>query len=274
MPQRSRPDRGQLAPPDRRQLPAPDRDQLRVHGRLLERRPPARRPPKSGLLPDRRLLLAALGGLLNDARQIFRIWRRTRPFWGGLLVISGAGEILSSEQGPFQIVIHIGIQGLAGYLIPVTMLLCGVLLWFNPAQRAFYSLLSIVLALGSWITSNLGGFFIGMMLGIVGGALAIAWAADSDAQPLRWYRGNPQIMHAPRTLELVLRPAAALPAPARAELNSAAGRALCAEDVPDSADDQAAAASPEGTGTLGAITSGALTGVQEPTSPTTIAGET
>jgi Family of unknown function (DUF6114) len=233
-------------------------------------------------------LLGTLADSLSPVRQAFRIWRRTRPFWGGLLVTGGAGEILMSEHGPISLVIHIGIQGLAGYLIPVMMLLCGVLLWFNPAQRAFYSLLSIVLALGSWITSNLGGFFIGMLLGIVGGALAVAWAADSDAQPLRWYRGNPQIMHAPRTLELVLRPAAALPAPARAELNSAAGHALCAEDVPDSADDQPAAASPEGTGTLGAITSGAitsgattngttksgaLTGVQEPTSPTTIAGE-
>jgi hypothetical protein len=264
----------QRRPPDRGQLLAPERGQPKVQGRLLERRPTARRPPKRGLLPDRQRLLAALAGLLNDARQIFRIWRRTRPFWGGLLVISGAGEILSSEQGPFQLVIHVGIQGLAGYLIPVMMLLCGVLLWFNPAQRTFYSLLSIVLALGSWITSNLGGFFIGMMLGIVGGALAVAWATGSDDQPLRWYRGSPQIMHAPLALELVLRPAAALPAPARAELNSAAGHTFCAEDTPDSAADQSAITSPESTGTLGAITSGALTGVEDARSRTTIAGET
>jgi len=172
--------------------------------------------------------------LLSDARQIFRIWRRTRPFWGGLLVIAGAGEILSSEQGPFQIVIHIGIQGLAGYLIPVMMLLCGVLLWFNPTQRTFYSLLSIVLALGSWITSNLGGFFIGMMLGIVGGALAFAWAAGSDYQPLKWYRGNAQIVQAPLAVELVLRPPAALPAPVRAELSLTGGHTLSSEHTPDS----------------------------------------
>jgi len=218
-------------------------------------------------------LLAAVAGLLSDARQIFRIWRRTRPFWGGLLVITGAGEILSSEQGPFQIVIHIGIQGLAGYLIPVMMLLCGVLLWFNPAQRTFYSLLSIVLALGSWITSNLGGFFIGMMLGIVGGALAVAWATGSDDQPLRWYRGNPQIMHAPLALELVLRPTAALPAPVRAELSSAGGHALPCDHTPDPAADESAATSPDSIGALGAITSGTLTDVQEATSWSTTSGE-
>jgi hypothetical protein len=227
-----------------------------------------------GFLPDRRRLLAAIAALLSDARQVFRIWRRTRPFWGGLLVTAGAGEILSSEQGPFQIVIHIGIQGLAGYLIPVMMLLCGVLLWFNPAQRTFYSLLSIVLALGSWITSNLGGFFIGMMLSIVGGALAFAWATGSEYQPLRWHRGNPQIMQAPLTLELVLRPAPALPAPVRAELSSTGGHPLSPEHTSDSAADESATASPDSIGTLGAITSGALTGVQEATSWTTAAGGT
>jgi len=187
--------------------------------------------------------------LLSDARHAFRLWRRTRPFWGGLLVIAGAGEILSSEQGPFQIVIHIGIQGLAGYLIPVMLLLCGVLLWFNPAQRIFYSLLAIVLALGSWITSNLGGFFIGMMLGIVGGALALAWATNSDYQPLRWYRGNPEIVQAPLALELILRPTAALPPAGRApDSIEASGPNDLAVPV---------------TGALGLITSNVLTGAEE-----------
>jgi hypothetical protein len=152
---------------------------------------------------------------ISTARRGFRIWRRTRPFWGGLLVICGAGEILLSEQGPLSLVIHIGIQGLAGYLIPVMLLLCGVLLWFSPAQRPFYSLLAIVLALGSWVTSNLGGFFIGMLLGIVGAALAFAWATDPDEKPLRWFRGNPQVLQPSWGAELVLRPTATLPPPRR-----------------------------------------------------------
>jgi hypothetical protein len=161
-------------------------------------------------------LLRTLADSLSSARQAFRIWRRTRPFWGGLLVTGGAGEILMSEHGPISLVIHIGIQGLAGYLIPLMLLLCGVLLWFNPAQRAFYSLLAIVLALGSWITSNLGGFFIGMLLGLVGGALAFAWATGSGDKPLRWFRGDPQILQPSWGLELVLRPTAMLPPPRRA----------------------------------------------------------
>jgi hypothetical protein len=156
---------------------------------------------------------------LSTARRGFKIWRRTRPFWGGLLVICGAGEILLSEQGPLSLVIHIGIQGLAGYLIPVMLLLCGVLLWFSPAQRPFYSLLAIVLALGSWVTSNLGGFFIGMLLSLVGAAAAFAWTIDPDEKPLKWFRGNPQVLQPSWGAELVLRPTATLP-PVRRVLGS------------------------------------------------------
>ena len=49
------------------------------------------------------------------------------------------------------------------------------LLWVNPAQRLFYSLVAAVLVLASWLTSNLGGFLLGLLLGIVGAALAFGW---------------------------------------------------------------------------------------------------
>ena len=113
-----------------------------------------------------------------------------------------------SEHGPLQVVIHIGAQGLAGYLVPVMMLLCGILLWFNPGQRAFNSVFAMVLALLSWITSNLGGFFIGMLLGLVGGALAFAWTPGSGRQPLSSPDSDPQIRQ--WGLALILRPAGVL----------------------------------------------------------------
>jgi Family of unknown function (DUF6114) len=176
--------------------------------------------------------------LLRDARRAFRLWRRTRPFWGGLLVSAGACEILSSEQGPLDVVIHIGTEGLAGYLIPVMLLLCGMLLWFSPAQRTFYSLLAMVLSLGSWVTSNLGGFFLGMILGLVGGALAFAWTTDSaKQQSLRWYVGNPEIVQAPTGLELVLHPTAALPPAAHVEESTVGLRALPGPRAPDSSNE-------------------------------------
>jgi hypothetical protein len=122
-------------------------------------------------------------GPIRQALLAWQRWRRTRPFWGGLLIILGGAEILLSEQAPLPIVIHVGAQGLAGYLVPIVLVLCGVLLWLSPTQQTFYSVLAVVLALASWVTSNLGGFFVGLMLGVIGGALAFAWQRGEDPGP-------------------------------------------------------------------------------------------
>jgi Family of unknown function (DUF6114) len=129
-----------------------------------------------------------VNGVRQDAFGAFYRWRHSRPFWGGLLVLLGGAEILLSERAPLPVVIHVGIQGLAGYLVPAVLLLCGLLLWFTPEQRTFYSILAVLLALGSWITSNLGGFFVGMAMGLVGGSLAFAWSRGNGS-PARQRRG-------------------------------------------------------------------------------------
>lgn len=133
---------------------------------------------------------AAPSSRAGGAWRAWRQWRRTRPFWGGLLVILGGAEILVSEKAPLPIIVHIGLQGLAGYLIPAVMVLCGLLLLFHPVQQTFYSILAILLALGTWVTSNMGGFFVGMLLGVIGGALAFAWqrGRQAPAKRRRWLR--------------------------------------------------------------------------------------
>ncbi|WP_433384325.1 DUF6114 domain-containing protein [Actinoplanes sp. CA-142083] len=111
-------------------------------------------------------------------RSAFWRWRHARPFWGGLLVFLGGFEIFMTVKAPLPVVVHVGMQGFIGYLLPIVLGLLGILLVFNPAQRIFYSLLAAVLALASWITSNLGGFIFGMLLALVGAALAFAWSPD------------------------------------------------------------------------------------------------
>ncbi|MDH6109711.1 hypothetical protein P3T36_000482 [Kitasatospora sp. MAP12-15] len=112
----------------------------------------------------------------------FSTWRGQRPFWGGLLVTLAGAEILFTEKAPLPVVLHIGMLGLAGYLVPAILLLCGLLILFNPAQRIFYSILSVLLTLGTWVTSNLGGFLLGLFLGLIGSTLAFGWL---PAQPAR-----------------------------------------------------------------------------------------
>jgi hypothetical protein len=106
----------------------------------------------------------------------FRRWRRQRPFWGGLFCILAGLQILSSTQltlGDLQL--KVGLEGFQAYLIPAILILAGLLTWVTPAHRIFYGVLAALVAVYSLIGVNLGGFFIGMVLGIIGGGLSASW---------------------------------------------------------------------------------------------------
>ncbi|GAA4937090.1 DUF6114 domain-containing protein [Actinoplanes utahensis] len=120
----------------------------------------------------------------ENIRGRFRRWRHVRPFWGGLfLVLSGLEMFLSANMELDNIQIHIGPQGFYSYLLPVMMIAAGLLTWFSPAQRLFYGVIGIITALYSFIGLNLGGWIAGMMLGILGGALVIAWGPPEPPPP-------------------------------------------------------------------------------------------
>jgi hypothetical protein len=116
-------------------------------------------------------------------RSKFWHWRHARPFWGGLFVFLGGTEIFLTVKAPLPVIVHVGMQGFIGYLLPILLALVGLLITFNPAQRLFYSLVAAVLALASWLTSNLGGFIIGLLLALVGSALTFAWSPSKYEPP-------------------------------------------------------------------------------------------
>jgi len=116
-------------------------------------------------------------------RSRFWQWRHARPFWGGLFVFLGGTEIFLTVKAPLPVVVHVGMQGFIGYLLPILLALLGLLIIFSPAQRLFYSMVAAVLALASWLTSNLGGFIVGLLLALVGSALTFAWSPSKYAQP-------------------------------------------------------------------------------------------
>jgi hypothetical protein len=114
----------------------------------------------------------------------FRRWRRTRPFWGGLfLLLSALALFLSANLTLADMQVHFGQEGYLSYVLPVVLVLCGLLSWFSPGQRLFYGILGVLTALYSFLGLNLGGFGLGMLLGIVGGALTIAWGPRKPAAP-------------------------------------------------------------------------------------------
>jgi hypothetical protein len=121
----------------------------------------------------------------RGARARFRDWRHRRPFWAAILIILGGTEISLSGLAPMRVVLHMNLQGLAGQAVPIVMVICGLLLMFSPDQRMFYSVVAAGLAVASWITSNLGGFLVGLLLGVIGGSLGFAWS------PVKASRKNP-----------------------------------------------------------------------------------
>ncbi|MFD6949180.1 hypothetical protein A6A08_05690 [Nocardiopsis sp. TSRI0078] len=132
--------------------------------------------------------------LLRAGRGHFRDWRRGRPFWGGLLLVAAGIELLVAPAAqslvlPIDLIIYAGIAGVSGTLIALLMITLGVLSWLQPAQHVFFGIVGLLLALVSFVTSNFGGFAIGMLLGIVGGSLVFAWAPLVRRRPRRRRRG-------------------------------------------------------------------------------------
>ncbi|NVI90128.1 hypothetical protein HUX53_23285 [Actinomadura sp. BRA 177] len=112
----------------------------------------------------------------------FRRWRRTRPFWGGVFAVLGGLELIAIPLAPMPLAVHQGMAGVASWLIGALLVTAGVLMWTQPAQRSFYGVLAVLLSLASFLTSNFGGFFVGLLLGLVGGALGFAWSPAPAAR--------------------------------------------------------------------------------------------
>src|SRR5215469_8765750 len=120
---------------------------------------------------------AKAGAPIGRVWRRYRAWRRSRPFWAGLwLIISGAELLLIPLPiRDMGIILHIGIGGISGILIGAILIALGLLLWYQPAQRLFYSIVAVLLAIAALVASNLGGFLLGTVLGIIGASLGFAW---------------------------------------------------------------------------------------------------
>ncbi|MDQ1606794.1 MAG: hypothetical protein QOJ18_1161 [Microbacteriaceae bacterium] len=109
-------------------------------------------------------------------RSGFVGWYRGRPFVGGALtVLAGLEMFFSGQLDVGKIHIQVGIEGLQATIIPILMVILGVFAITMPVHRVFYGVISLVVSVYSLIGVNLGGFFIGMLLGSVGGVMIVSW---------------------------------------------------------------------------------------------------
>ncbi|KMO95374.1 DUF6114 domain-containing protein [Streptomyces roseus] len=120
--------------------------------------------------------------MLLSLRRRWRQWRRGRPFWGGFFAILAGAEICVLPLAPLKVMLQQGIAGIPSVLMGIVMIVLGLTAWFSPAQRSLAGVLTTLIATAALIMSNLGGFLIGTLLGILGGGLMFAWQPNAPAR--------------------------------------------------------------------------------------------
>ncbi|MFE0178077.1 DUF6114 domain-containing protein [Streptomyces sp. NPDC059002] len=123
-----------------------------------------------------------------DQRRVVRRWRRTRPFWGGLLLILGGAELLLVPLSPLTVLVSLGLGGIAAVGIGIALFVAGLFLWLLPHTHHYVSVNALILSVLSFAATNLGGFLVGMLLGIAGSAMGFGWSPvpeDAEEDPDR-----------------------------------------------------------------------------------------
>ncbi|MFD7462306.1 MULTISPECIES: DUF6114 domain-containing protein [unclassified Streptomyces] len=126
---------------------------------------------------------------LRVFRRNFRAWRGTRPFWAGLFVMLGGLPIAYFPYANLRLG-HLTLAmattaGAGSLIIGVLLVVLGLSLWFQKHVRVFAGVAAILLALVSIPVSNLGGFLIGFLFALIGGAMAVSWAEGAPPAPAR-----------------------------------------------------------------------------------------
>ncbi|MFE9819732.1 DUF6114 domain-containing protein [Streptomyces sp. NPDC005773] len=116
---------------------------------------------------------------LSVVRRDFRTWRGNRPFWAGLFTMLGGVPIAYFPYANM----HLGNMTLAmsttagagSLIIGVLLVTLGLTMWFHSIVRVFAGVAAILLALISIPVANIGGFLIGFLFALLGGALSVSW---------------------------------------------------------------------------------------------------
>lgn len=104
----------------------------------------------------------------------FRLWRKTRPFWGSILMMLAGLLILAGPAALLQLAFLPGSLLWAGLLVGALLFTMGLIQLLMPSYALITGAIGVILSLISLIVA-IGGFGVGMLLGIIGGALGVAW---------------------------------------------------------------------------------------------------
>jgi hypothetical protein len=100
-------------------------------------------------------------------------------------------EILFIPLAQPSLMIQEGIAGVSGLLMGVFLLVLGLTLWRAPRHRAVIGVATLLCSVASLVLSNFGGFLIGFLMGVAGGAMAVNWMPDGNDDDGRGRRSRP-----------------------------------------------------------------------------------
>lgn len=74
------------------------------------------------------------------------------------------------------------LSGVSTLLIGLLLIACGLLTWKGGDSRVLTGITALTLSIVALPTSNFGGFILGTVLGLIGGALALSWCPDNETE--------------------------------------------------------------------------------------------
>jgi hypothetical protein len=131
-------------------------------------------PAGTPIKPTTAFVLAVVGGvliLLSSLLELSLVVALTQV---------GAGPTIP----PFWI------TGIIGLVVGLLLIVCGVLLYFQPQHHVVYGVFILVFAVVSLVSFG-GGFLVGFVLALVAGVLAIAHRTEPLPPPFYYYAPPP-----------------------------------------------------------------------------------
>lgn len=136
-------------------------------------------PPEDSIEATTAESVHGKGGFLRRVNK----WRRSRPFWGSLILLLGGYYVMNPVMTTnMEMLVALGSSGAVVFVLGGAMMAAALIAFFLPKQRHFPAIMAAAASVLSLPLANLGGWLIGMILGIIGSGMVFAWTPYSDKQ--------------------------------------------------------------------------------------------